>query len=210
MKFDQLVATVIHDLKNQLQSLIDCERDVIENIPKDYHSFFQPVLQRTNRLKNDTLKLLSLYKLNEINQFPLDDAWPYDTINDAIEATSLQFPGITFKNQVDEQCQGFYSDILIHLALITLITNSAQAGASEIIFRADDSEGLTLIVEDNGPGFPAEVLQGDWKSQKQDGTGLGLYFVDLIAKHHVQGDKVGQIGLDNSQQGGAIVSIQLP
>jgi len=47
MKFDQLLAAVVHDLKNQLQSLLDFEQDALSRIPQHYHSELQPILQRT-------------------------------------------------------------------------------------------------------------------------------------------------------------------
>ncbi|GGY49815.1 sensor histidine kinase [Bacterioplanes sanyensis] len=210
MKFDQLVGAVIHDLKNQLQALLDYEREAIEQVPENYHQHLTPILQRTNRLKNDTLQLVSLFRLGEQRHFPLDDAWPMDTVNDAIEATSLQFPTIKFHNQIDEQCQGFYSEMLLHLAIITLITNSAQAGATEIWFKASDEHGFTITIEDNGPGFPPEILNGEWDSSKREGSGLGLYFVELIADHHRQGEQHGQLDIANRTPTGARVTIRLP
>ncbi|ASP37981.1 hypothetical protein CHH28_04485 [Bacterioplanes sanyensis] len=210
MKFEQLVGAVIHDLKNQLQSLLDYEQEAIQQLPKQYHQHLTPILQRTNRLKNDTLQLVSLFRMGEHYHFPLDDAWPMDTINDAIESTSIQFPTLTFDNNVDEHCQGFYSETLVHLALITLITNSAQAGATHLTFTADTNDALTITVEDNGPGFPPEALEGDWQTTKRDGSGLGLYFVELIAQHHNQGEHKGRIDIANRSVKGARVTLLLP
>jgi signal transduction histidine kinase len=221
MKFDQLLAAVVHDLKNQLQSLLDFEQDALSRIPQRYHSELQPILQRTNRLKNDSLQLITLYKfkdsgLDQSARFPMDDAWPRDTISDAIEATSLQFPTIRFINNAGDDCQGFYSETLVQLALVTLITNAAQAGATEITLNADDTQGELMIeVRDNGPGFADDVLDGHTSSTKQGPSGLGLYFVELIAAHHQQGENRGRIDISNrhttSQQVcGAQVRLHLP
>jgi len=216
MKFEQLLAAVVHDLKNQLQSLLDFEQDALGRIPEKYHKELEPILQRTNRLKNDSLQLITLYRFHENDQFPMDDAWPRDTVNDAIEATSLQFPTIQFHNLVDDDCQGFYNETLIQLALVTLITNSAQAGATEIKIKADDSDGSLMIeVNDNGPGFAKAVLDGETDSTKEGPGGLGLYFVQLIAQHHSQSDHHGTIKIDNrklmnNQIGGAQVRLYLP
>lgn len=215
MKFDQLVAAVVHDLKNQLQSLLDYEQQALSKIPEEYHGELEPILQRTNRLKNDSLQLITLYRFGENSQFPMDDAWPRDTVNDAIEATSLQFPTIRFSNQVGDDCQGFYSESLVQLALVTLITNSAQAGATEITITADDSAGLMLDVSDNGPGFPAAVLDGQADTTKEGPSGLGLYFVQLITQHHQQGEHHGTLTIDNrklsnGRAAGAQVKLFLP
>lgn len=220
MKFEQLLAAVVHDLKNQLQTLLDSEQDALSRIPQPYQKELEPILQQTNRLKNDTLQLITLYRFQENGQFPMDDAWPRDTVTDAIEATSLQFPAITFHNKIDDDCQGFYSETLIQLALVTLITNSAQAGASEIRISADDSDqGLWIEVNDNGPGFPddvlTDVLDGPINSTKQGPGGLGIYFVQLIAQHHQQNDQHGTISIENSKRpnnqiSGARVRLYLP
>lgn len=210
MKFEQLVGAVIHDLKNQLQALLDYEQEAIARIPKRYHNHLRPILQRTNRLKNDTMQMVSLFRLEQKSQFPLDDAWPRDTAADAIEATCLQYPTLHFSNDIAEDCQGFYNESLVHLALVTLISNSAQAGATEVKISADDSSGLTLCLEDNGHGFDEAVLSGEKDTTKTEGSGLGLYFVQLIAEHHKLGEERGSVSIANRKEGGARVCIHLP
>jgi len=210
MKFEQLVGAVIHDLKNQLQALLDYEQEAIARIPKRYHNHLLPILQRTNRLKNDTMQMVSLFRLEQKSQFPLDDAWPRDTAADAIEATCLQYPTLHFSNDISEDCQGFYNESLVHLALVTLISNCAQAGATQVQISADDSNGLTLCVEDNGHGFDEAVLAGEKDTTKTEGSGLGLYFVQLIAEHHKLGEESGSVTIANRQGGGARVCIHLP
>src|SRR5690554_5590242 len=116
-----------------------------------------------------------------------------------------------FNNNIDDDCQGFYNEQLVQLALVTIITNSVQAGATEINISADNSDGLVIHIEDNGHGFSEKILTGEKQTTKYDGSGLGLYFVRLIAEHHKQGDKQGHIKYGNrSKKNGAIVSIYLP
>ena len=212
MNLEQLIAAVVHDLKNQLQTLIDYQAQALEFIPEQYHRHLQPIIQRTTRLKNDTLQMMTLYGLEQNQRFPMDDAWPKDTVNEAIATTQQQFPGIVFKNNIPEDCQGFYNENLIHLAIITLITNSAQAGATEIIFNASDAEGgLSLEITDNGHGFNQSILEGKKQTTKIEGSGLGLFFVNLIAEHHQRGDIKGDISFGNRpHNNGALVSIHLP
>ena len=176
MRFEQLVAAVVHDLKNQLQALLDYEQEALARIPKRYHNHLRPILQRTTRLKNDTMQMMSLFSMEQKQAFPMDDAWPFDTVTDAIEATSQQFPALQFDNRINENCQGFYNENLVQLALVTLITNSAQAGASEVIISADDNNGLTLTVEDNGHGFDPRVLAGEKNTTKKRRHRVGAVF----------------------------------
>lgn len=211
MELEHILGAVVHDLKNQLQTLLDYEQQALTYIPKQYHRHLQPILQRTTRLKNDTLQMMVLFRLEQNQNFPMDDAWPKDTVNDAISTTALQFPNLSFINNISEDCQGFYNENLIHLALVTLITNSAQAGATEITFNANDSDGLTLEISDNGHGFSQAVLDGQKHTTKADGSGLGLFFVRLIVEHHQQNERVGSVCLSNkAQKNGALISLFLP
>lgn len=211
MNFAELVGTVVHDLKNQLQSLLDYEHEALSHIPSQYHVHILPILQRTLRLKNDTMQMVSLFRMEQKQNFISDDAWPLDTANEAIEVMQIQFPNLKIENQIAADAQGFYNDNLVMLALVTLITNSAQAGATKILLTAQEQDGLMLQLEDNGHGFPESILSGEKTTTKAEGSGLGLYFVRLIAEHHQQGNKKGHIELGNlAQNAGAFVLLYLP
>jgi signal transduction histidine kinase len=210
MKFEYMVGAVIHDLKNQLQTLLACEQEALAKIPEQYHAILKPILQNTNRLQNDTLQMMTLLRLEKERDFPMDDAWPHDTVLDAIESTQIQFPNIRFVNDIAESTQGVYNEDLIHLVLITLITNSAQAGATRIRMTAVEDNGLTIRIEDNGHGFDQSVLNGEQITTKNGGSGLGLYLVRQIAEHHSKDSNKGRISCSNLPKGGAEVSLYLP
>ncbi len=74
----------------------------------------------------------------------------------------------------------------------------------------DDSDGrfVQLIVEDNGPGFPAELmgrLFEPYVTTNEKGTGLGLAIVKKIVEEHH-----GALSAENRPEGGARVLIRLP
>lgn len=210
-KFEHLVAAVAHDLKNQLQSLNDQQDKIINELPTEYQQEFAPMLRQTNRIKEDALRLVSLFKLEHQQQFPMDDCWPRDTASDAIESCSIQHPELVFDNRINLEAQGFYNEQLIKLALITLINNSAQAGAHqvEILCEEDNKQGINLIVHDDGPGFSDAILKGDSNTTKPEGTGLGLIFVDMICQAHRSAGKQGTLQLSNSATG-AMATLYLP
>ncbi|HJW25796.1 MAG TPA: ATP-binding protein [Rhodocyclaceae bacterium] len=65
-----------------------------------------------------------------------------------------------------------------------------------------------LLITDNGPGFPAEMLPKVFEpyvTTKARGTGLGLPIVKKIIDEHQ-----GQIDISNTPEGGARVDIRLP
>jgi nitrogen fixation/metabolism regulation signal transduction histidine kinase len=67
---------------------------------------------------------------------------------------------------------------------------------------------LILSIEDNGPGFSADILKKAFEpyvTTKSHGTGLGLAIVKKIIEEHE-----GTINLENIKSGGANINIQLP
>lgn len=210
-KFELLVAAYVHDLKNQLQSLSSQQDILINELPEDSQKKLAPMLRQTNQIKDDTLRLVSLFRLEHNDQFAMDDAWPRDTANDAIESCKLQFPDLELNNHINVEAQGFYNEQLIQLALVTLITNSAQAGAKqvELLCEESNSQSLTIIVHDDGPGFDQDVLSGLADTTKAEGTGLGLSFVEMICQAHQSAGQQGKLTITNSKAG-AMATLFLP
>lgn len=210
-KFELLVAAYAHDLKNQLQSLTTQQELLVNGLPDEYQQQLAPMLRHTNKIKDDTLRLVSLFRLEHNEYFSMDDAWPKDTANDAIETCMLQFPDLEIHNNIDSEAQGFYNEQLIQLALITLITNSAQAGATNIELGCNENENqsLNIIVHDNGPGFDKDILDGLADTTKSEGTGLGLSFVEMICQTHQSSGKQGELTIDNTGKG-AIATLFIP
>ena len=67
---------------------------------------------------------------------------------------------------------------------------------------------LILSIEDNGPGFSADILKKAFEpyvTTKSHGTGLGLAIVKKIIEEHE-----GTIVVENIKNGGANINIQLP
>ncbi len=75
--------------------------------------------------------------------------------------------------------------------------------------RGDVSDGdLTVVLEDNGPGFDPEALSKAFQpfaTTKAAGTGLGLAIVQKVIVSHN-----GHIAAGNHQGGGAQFRIRLP
>lgn len=112
---------------------------------------------------------------------------------------------------------------LLRRVLINLVRNAVQAirGArqqkgspesprGEVRVRAEtDSEGIVLLVEDNGPGVP-EIIRSrvfdPYFTTKADGTGLGLAIVKKIIVEH--GGRIEV--LPSPTLGGARFTIHLP
>lgn len=210
-KFEFLVAAYVHDLKNQLQSLSAQQDTLINELPTEYQLKLTPMLKQTNKIKDDTLRLVSVFRLENKDKFDMGDAWPKDTASNAIESCNLQFPNLSIKNNINHDAQGFYNEQLIQLALVTLITNSAQAGAKQVELSCEEhnSHSLSITIHDDGPGFSQDILDGLADTTKAEGTGLGLSFVEMICQTHQGAAQRGALTIVNAKDG-AIATLFLP
>lgn len=102
---------------------------------------------------------------------------------------------------------------LLRQVLVNLIKNAEEALADRrerlIFVRSHRSpDGVTVCVEDNGPGFPESLgnrLFEPYATTKPKGTGLGLAIVKKIVEEHH-----GGIEVRNLDPHGAAVCITLP
>lgn len=79
--------------------------------------------------------------------------------------------------------------------------------ATRVIDSADEQPYVELSVQDNGPGFSAEMLAKlfePYVTTKPKGTGLGLAIVKKIVEEHG-----GIIQAENAPEGGALICIRL-
>jgi signal transduction histidine kinase len=94
-------------------------------------------------------------------------------------------------------------------ALINLVTNARQAGATRVVLRAAAEDGLArLDVVDNGTGIPPELRARVFDpafTTKESGAGLGLKIVKRIV-----GDYGGHLELQSEPGRGTRFTIRLP
>jgi len=100
---------------------------------------------------------------------------------------------------------------MLYQSFLNILINAMQAmpdgGTIEIETRAT-RKTLTVNFDDHGPGIPDKVLKKIWDpffTTKATGSGLGLGIVKNIIESHG-----GSIRIENRQQGGARVSVELP
>ena len=67
---------------------------------------------------------------------------------------------------------------------------------------------VSIVVEDNGPGFPVEAIDyifDPYVTSKPKGTGLGLAIVKKLVEEHG-----GYVDAENREKGGARMCIVMP
>ncbi len=83
---------------------------------------------------------------------------------------------------------------------------SDKTGKISVVFEENESNSFTLLIKDNGPGFPSEdreALTEHYITKKEKGTGLGLAIVKKIVEDHG-----GVLTLEDAVRGGAIVRMK--
>jgi signal transduction histidine kinase len=101
---------------------------------------------------------------------------------------------------------------LIHRMIANLFDNELKhlpaACTVNLRLRVEDA-AASLILEDDGPGFDAEVLphlfERRVKGKDSNGHGLGLAFVDAVVRAHG-----GSVAAGNRDGGGARISLSFP
>lgn len=98
--------------------------------------------------------------------------------------------------------------------LANLVSNAARFASSIAITGHRDHRWLTITVDDDGPGIPAEMREDvfkpflrldDARNQDEGGTGLGLAIARDIARSHG-----GDIMLGDSPLGGLRATVRVP
>ena len=101
---------------------------------------------------------------------------------------------------------------LIHRMTANLLDNELKhlPPGRTLTFELQSEAGAArLILEDDGPGFDAEILEHIFerrvRGRESSGHGLGLAFVDAVARAHG-----GTAECSNRAEGGARIAIALP
>ncbi len=102
------------------------------------------------------------------------------------------------------------SDPALKQVLGNLLDNAQEASPEAMAVRVERrGQDLVIIVADEGPGFPPEILAGvgkPYRSTKgRPGGGLGLFLVSNVMRKFG-----GTLDARNRSQGGACVTVTLP
>jgi two-component system NtrC family sensor kinase len=131
---------------------------------------------------------------------------------DLLTLTRYQTPqGVALWASVPEDLECLLPAAGLRQALLNLLLNAIQVlgGHGQVSLAAERKDGqLLLRVEDEGPGFPEEMLRAGvrpFATGRAGGTGLGLAMVRRFARDHD-----GELELTNRAPHGARVTLRLP
>jgi len=136
-----------------------------------------------------------------------------DLVRDLLNLLRYQVPAhVELVSQVPDRIECTLPRDRIRQMLLNLILNSVQAlGKAEgsvVIAASRNGSQVRMSVQDDGPGFPQEMLQGRiraFATRRETGTGLGLIVVRRLVE-----DLGGKLELSNCEPGGACVTLTFP
>lgn len=137
-----------------------------------------------------------------------------ETLQSLVELYEPSFAqcGLKLRFQVAEPVRVEADPVLLQRTLTNLFDNELKHAAPATVVTVNAQQrgsGCVLTLEDDGCGFPEEILprifERHVKGPASNGHGLGLAFVAAVVRSHN-----GQIAATNPAGGGARITLQLP
>jgi signal transduction histidine kinase len=221
--FAVLLASSVHDIKNSLSMLLDTLDSVVQTTPitSDHQRHqFATLRGEAARINNSLMYLLGLYRMQK-NQLPLQiqEVYVADFLEEQIAANDLLFSirELNVGSTCDEELTGYFDPTLIGGVINNVLVNAARYAHKNIRLSASRSAQNELLIEvqDDGPGFPAKMIESTENQHRgvdfiSGSTNLGLYFAGEVAHMHRRGEQHGSIALSNLASGGSCFHLRLP
>ena len=216
-----VLALTVHDMKNSLGMLLNSLDELrMENEDKsDDSSKFNTLQYEAERIHNDLVQLLGIYRLGENNlSAHIEEHFVPDFLSEQLARHTPLLKGLDIEcSIVTEDINGFFDADLLTGVLNNTINNAIRYTKTRIRLTANEQDGYLVIgVEDDGKGYPEHMQHSGTLSFKSldfntGSTSLGLFFVSAVADLHSEGERTGYIKLHNGGPlGGGVFEIWLP
>ena len=220
----RLAASVAHELNNPIayvrSNLGFLEREVLRSSSEsgeELREAFQDLTSGVERIRQIISDLQGFSRMDGALE-PTECSLA-EVVKDAARLASVRLKAVArLQVEVPEQLPGVFA-VRRRLAqvILNLLVNAGdaleehRAGKGEVrVVGQVDGSTVTLLVEDNGPGFPPEVLPRLFEAffttkAPEKGTGLGL----ALSREFVE-QFGGTLSAENRAEGGARLRITLP
>lgn len=218
---DYLVRMLAHDMNSPL-SIVTLAFDLLGDEVEDAEEeeLWASARYAARRLRDMVVNLFDITRLQTSgvpSRITSQDVVP--TLSESVTlARGLADPKAVELNLVSPPSLSLDCDAeLLRRALDNLLDNAIRYSPPKrrVTLRAEiEGDQAWFRVEDEGPGIPPDVQQllfkafvrGDSKEDAHlEHHGLGLAFVDLVAREHG-----GAVGVDCPSRGGSVFTLRLP
>jgi K+-sensing histidine kinase KdpD len=223
--FADFMASTVHDMKNSLMMQVNSLEKIAAQCQRNgdaetAHSL-GAIIFDASRMNSSLIQLLSLYKFDR-SIYPLDinEQNIADILQQAVlqDKSSHEFKGIAIDIECDPNLQWYVDRDLLTGILINALNNAYHYTTNRIRIVASQTVSMLEVrVEDNGPGYPVQMLDKNQLSDAQGvhfssgSTGLGFHFASRAAKMHKNGALRGSLAIENGGLwGGGCFVVRLP
>lgn len=221
--FQLVMASSVHDMKNSLSMLLQSfEQWHINNPPANPEDAkaLSTMHYEAARLQSNLLQLLSLYRIDHKTlPMQIEEHFVLDILEEQMAHNQVLLDNLNISVELDcDPDLVWYLDAnLIGGVVNNVLVNASRYTKDKVTIHASETDGgLTISIDDNGPGYPEAMLkQSDLTKRGVDfvtnSSNLGLYFCQEIASLHQNKGRDGMIRLsNNSSLGGSRFEIWLP
>jgi signal transduction histidine kinase len=221
----RLAASVMHEINNPLafvrSNLEFLRAEVLaQQLPEEARRELQEVFDETRtgveRIRQIVLDLKGFSRMDAEEPSECSLA---DVVTDAARLAAVRLKNVArLKVEVPAELpEVFATRRRLAQVILNLLVNAgdaleeAKVRGGEVRVRGMAEEGrVTLLVEDNGPGFPPELLPRLFEAfvttkGPEKGTGLGLTISRELVEHFG-----GTLRAENRPEGGARLRLELP
>jgi two-component system, NtrC family, sensor histidine kinase HydH len=219
----QLSAGLAHEIRNPL-GVIKGSAEMLSQKLRDSEPLAGElagyISSEVNRLNSLVARFLDFARPSRLELRPQSVARIVDAALDSVQAESAHPKVRVERNYASSLPEILADEQLCERLFANLIVNAYQAmegqekfsgGVLRLSIAPESSnrrKGVGVVVEDSGPGIPAEVREqifNPFVTSKKDGVGLGLAIVAKIADDHH-----GSVRLENGSGHGARFHVFLP
>lgn len=218
------INTMAHDLKTPISNisfaltLLNREQ---ENADAPKNQFVSIIETETARLKDRARKILGMASVDAVLEDSIDQAEidVHELIDQAVDSYKMKLQET--KGSIEKQLNAGKaivkgSQLQLSSAIMNIIDNAVtySQGNSRIKIRTrNEGNGISIEIEDNGPGIPSNEQELVFKkayrvrssNKLPEGFGLGLY----LARTSVEKNG-GKLSLSSDGVSGSCFVIQLP
>ncbi len=222
LDFSTLLASSVHDMKNSVTMLLLNVQDLLAQSSSESEpqkAQLSKLEYEAARINNDLIQLLTLYRLDEktlaanIDEFPVIELIAEQLVRNE---SLLAYKNIVINLNCDESLHWYLDAELIGSVLNNLLVNASRYAKSKINISVEDEGAyLHISIEDDGDGFPAQMLDKNPDNHNNNrlisSTQLGLLFAQRILDLHYSSGNRGYLSLSNGGiDSGAKVELFIP